>query len=87
MQRANWMPHRSRNKARSDQGRTGLDTYASPHSAPNPVQRADVARYMGQMLSELVVMARAHRLDLLAYLLDMAKLEARTHARASKPPP
>jgi hypothetical protein len=79
------MPPRSPDKSRPDRVRPGLDTYASPQSAADPAKRADAARYMSQMLAELVAMARAHRFGLLAYLLDMARLEARTHARPSKP--
>ena len=36
----------------------------------------DVARYIAEFSAELSSLARQSRLDLLAYLLDMARLEA-----------
>ncbi len=42
----------------------------------------DVAVYISQMSDEMSRMARANGLDLLAYFLDMARLEAR--ARSGK---
>ena len=41
---------------------------------------AAVARYVGDLAAELAALARAQRLDLLAYFLDMAVLEARQAA-------
>jgi hypothetical protein len=78
------MPPRSNSKRRNGTARP--NTFASPYSAPDPAKRADAAHYMGQMLIELIRMARLHRFELLAYLLDMARLEARTAARAHRPP-
>jgi hypothetical protein len=43
---------------------------------PCHVDPAEVARYVGQMSAELAALARAARLDVLAYFLDMARLEA-----------
>lgn len=36
----------------------------------------EAARFIAGAVSELVLMARAHRLDMLAHVLDMAQLEA-----------
>jgi hypothetical protein len=43
---------------------------------PLPADPAEAARYIAEFAAELSVMARHARLDLLAYLLDMARLEA-----------
>ena len=37
---------------------------------------AETAGYIAEMAAELCILARQSRLDLLAYLLDMAQLEA-----------
>ncbi len=42
------------------------------------VDPTEVARYVGQMSAELAGLARSARLDVLAYFLDMARLEAAT---------
>lgn len=46
--------------------------HGEPHLEP-----AEVARFAAQMTGELAALARAVRLDLLAYLLEMARHEAR----------
>ena len=46
-----------------------------PADAPSP-DPAEVAEYIGQMSSELAVLARRARLELLAYLLEMVRHEA-----------
>ncbi len=48
-----------------------------PHPACPPAQSPqEVARYIGQLAAEMAAMARGARLDLLAYLLEMARVEA-----------
>lgn len=42
----------------------------------NPVERADIAAYIAQLSGELAGLARTSRFDLLAYFLEMARLEA-----------
>ena len=55
--------------------------------APNPVpSRSDTARYIEEMAGELSHLARSSNLELLAYLLDIARLEARKNTgRVSAP--
>lgn len=43
----------------------------------------EAARFIAGAVSELVLMARVHRLELLAHLLDMAQLEAENLIRAN----
>ncbi len=45
-------------------------------------QSRAVAEYLGDMLNQLESMARVAGLDLLTYLLSMARVEAETNARA-----
>jgi hypothetical protein len=42
----------------------------------DPAMTEEVARYIGLMTTEMVGMARSARLELLAYFLDMARIEA-----------
>ena len=44
-------------------------------------QAGDVARYIADMTAQLASMARAARLDLLAYFLSMANAESEANAR------
>ena len=44
-------------------------------------QSRAVAEYLGDMLNQLESMARVAGLDLLTYLLSMARVEAETNAR------
>jgi hypothetical protein len=53
-----------------------------PHPTCPPAQSPeDVARYIGQLAAEMAAMARGARLDLLAYLLEMARVEASSSPR------
>lgn len=45
-------------------------------------QRA-AADYVAELVLELVLIARSHRLDTLGYLLDVARLEADSISRGS----
>jgi hypothetical protein len=54
------------------------------HGAPTPDDEAlalESARYIAQMSTELASMARASRLELLAYFLEMARMEAISSVR------
>ncbi len=56
-----------------------------PARAPMPDEPADpsvdVARYIADMTAQLASMARAAKLDLLAYFLNMANAESESIAR------
>ena len=53
-----------------------------PDGASSELHRqADVASYCADFTTELAQLARSSKLDLLAYLLDVAHLEARTRQR------
>jgi hypothetical protein len=47
-----------------------------------PAEMPDTALYIASMTIELARLARGHHLDTLAYLLDMARLEADQVAKA-----
>ena len=52
-------------------------------SAPKLIDRnrtEDVAAYVSQMAGEMASMARSARLDLLAYFLEMARIEANANS-------
>lgn len=52
------------------------------------VNKEDVASYLAGLLSELVTVARTGQLPTIAYLIDMARLEAETSAGvAGRPAP
>ena len=59
----------------------------SHHIYVSPAQMA--AEYIAEMSEQLTLMARAQKLEMLAYLLDMARLEAEAimAVRASVEPP
>jgi hypothetical protein len=61
-----------------------LTTYGEPETPesvePEAYSRA-VAEYLGDMIGQLESMARHQGLDLLVYLLSMARIEAETTAR------
>jgi len=46
----------------------------TPPDAPQTVE--EVSRYVGQMCGEMAALARTSRLDVLAYFLEMARIEA-----------
>ncbi|WP_460451613.1 hypothetical protein [Alsobacter sp. SYSU BS001988] len=50
---------------------------------PEPAGTEDIARYIAQMTTEMALIARSANLDLLAYFLEMAKIEANVTARRS----
>jgi hypothetical protein len=49
-------------------------------NAASEVRSEDVAAYLAQMSDEMGRLARSAGLDLLAYFLDMARLEARARS-------
>jgi hypothetical protein len=55
-----------------------LDENGAEITTPSvtPYQAEQVALYLSQMTGELAAMARSARLDLLAYFLEMARIEA-----------
>ncbi|MGO4386026.1 hypothetical protein AB4Y85_00670 [Microvirga sp. 2YAF29] len=76
-----------------------LPTYAlkapSPHDEPDAadvgkdpggsvMSTAETAQYIAEFTAELSYLARQSKLDLLAYLLDMARLEAGRAIQAGK---
>lgn len=60
------------------------ETEFVPHgSVPNNLDRnrsEEVAAYVSQMAGEMAIMARSARLDLLAYFLEMARIEANANS-------
>lgn len=54
-----------------------------PHvpDADGSVRVHDVAEYIADLATQLARLARSNNLELLAYLLEMARLEAATAAR------
>ena len=58
----------------------GQPDTADPVEAPGPVEAAS---YIEQISTELAAMARRSRLELLAYLLEMVRLEAGARAGVS----
>ncbi len=53
--------------------------------APSVASNADLTGYIAEICGELMEMASASHLDLLAYLLGMARFEADQLARSPKP--
>ena len=50
-------------------------------AARDPVDRTAAAKYVAEFSAELADLARRHGLDALAYILDMARLEAENATR------
>jgi hypothetical protein len=49
-------------------------------------EREEIAAYLTQMTGELAVLARSAQYDLLAYFLEMARIEAKGHTSTFKAP-
>lgn len=62
----------------------GLNVNTDEPSALAPSPR-DTARYIAELSAELVTLARASGLDVIGYLLDLARLEAEETARTGAP--
>ena len=69
---------RSKPVAASQPG-TPQDPSAAP---PKRMSPAEAAQYISEFSAELASLAREANLDLLAYMLDMARLEATEAARS-----
>lgn len=54
---------------------------ARGEAARNPRDRTATAKYVAELSAELANLARRHGLDALAYILDMARLEAENATR------
>ena len=54
------------------------------HDPPGDGGPAEAARYIKSTVRDLSHLARRHRLDMLAYLLDMAHLEAEERLKPRK---
>lgn len=48
--------------------------------APKTPRPDEIASYIAQLSGEMALLARGAKLDLLAYFLEMARMEAVTHA-------
>jgi hypothetical protein len=68
--------HGGRRWTGSQNVRDGRAAAASPH-----VRREELAAYLAKLAGEMVELARAADLHLLAYLADMTRLEAEQQAR------
>jgi hypothetical protein len=62
-------------------GKAGASQQTEATRRPEPEAAADTAHYVAQLSGEMAVLARSARLDVLAYFLDMAKLEAEAARR------
>ncbi|WP_372423469.1 hypothetical protein [Salinarimonas chemoclinalis] len=65
------------------------DTDPAPETAPgggrtSPLSREEAARYIGAITAELGEIARRSDLDLLAYFLEMARMEAQELTKAQR---
>ena len=65
-----------------DHRRFGVSAKDSP--VPEPMGRPKAAAYIAALSGDLVTIARENGLDTLAYLLDMARLEAANMAGDGK---
>jgi hypothetical protein len=54
---------------------------AVPVPGSEATEREQAARYVRDLTTGLSSIARRHQLDVLAYLLDMARLEAESHLK------
>ena len=61
-----------------------FEVSAKDSPAPEPVARPEAAAYVAALSCELIGIARENGLDTLAYLLDMARLEALNAADDAK---
>jgi len=64
------------------QNRDGAE---APQKTRWSAEAADASDYIAQMTAELAAMAKGAQLDLLAYFLEMAQMEAEAQARRLKP--
>jgi hypothetical protein len=57
---------------------------AAIKSSPKANDREEIAMYLAQITGELAVLARSAQYDLLGYFLEMARIEAKSHAGTFK---
>ena len=69
-------PEPEHEQARRDRIGTPPKPLAEAPAPTDPMLALQAAQYIAQMSAELAVMARSANLDLLAYFLDMARVEA-----------
>lgn len=62
-------------------GRQMSDDASARRAVAGPVDRVAAASYVAELSAELAVLARHHRLDVLGYILEMARLEAENATR------
>lgn len=58
-------------------------TRAARRALPPDAARKEIAAYVSALVESLARMSRRGGMPTLAYLLDIARLEAETHARAA----
>lgn len=63
-----------------------MPTNRAPLAAPAGAHTAEAAEHIADVGLELARIARMHHLDLLAYFLDMAVLEANRQSRGGDEP-
>ena len=63
-------------------GRSRQPSSSGPNSRDGGPGEA--AGYLAEAITELLELARVHRLDMLCYLLDMARMEAREIVRSRR---
>jgi hypothetical protein len=79
-----------RTPAEPDAGAEGAPNGAGPEGerlargVPPGLTADEAARYIAQLTGELAAIARHTKLDLLAYFLDMARMEAVTRGRKGR---
>lgn len=73
----------------------GLPSFQTPNDNPHAIRKdrpdkreaqRETAHYIHQMATDLCVMAKQADLDFLAYLIDMARIEAYDRARDDRDP-
>ncbi|KAA5598984.1 hypothetical protein [Blastochloris sulfoviridis] len=69
-----------------DRRKPEMEAQAPNRGLPNPRYEAEtnVADYIAEVSAELSIMAYRNSLPMLAYILDMARLEAESHADKQK---
>lgn len=65
--------------------RLGDDGAAAGKPAGNPPSAADVAAYVNEMSAQMAQLAASVNLEMLAYFLDMARIESEIILRRLKP--
>ncbi len=77
------LPQNVKLAGQSDPGAPKV-TASKPREAPAEMNPKEAAEYIAQMTAELMKIAATAKFDLLAYFLDMARMEAEACARRDK---